>query len=72
MNLTGSIPPHLGNLSFLAFLHARNNSFHGSLPNELACLRQLKSISFGSDNLEGQIPPWLGSLSNLQNFVSIQ
>ncbi|XVF78256.1 hypothetical protein PTKIN_Ptkin14bG0116300 [Pterospermum kingtungense] len=31
MNLSGTIPQHLGNLSFLAMLNMGNNSFHGSL-----------------------------------------
>ncbi|CAL9026897.1 unnamed protein product [Prunus brigantina] len=30
MGLTGTIPPHLGNLSFLLELRLRNNSFHAS------------------------------------------
>ncbi|TQE04396.1 hypothetical protein C1H46_010015 [Malus baccata] len=32
MGLTGTIPPHLGNLSFLVALEFRNNSFGGTLP----------------------------------------
>ncbi|XP_041014296.1 receptor kinase-like protein Xa21 [Juglans microcarpa x Juglans regia] len=68
MNLTGTIPPHLGNLSFLVELHFHNNSFHGSLPHELARLRRLKLISFGYNNLEGEIPSFLGSLPYLESL----
>ncbi|KAJ0083125.1 hypothetical protein Patl1_11934 [Pistacia atlantica] len=36
-----------GNLSFLAMLVIKNNSFYGSLPEELAHLHRLKYLSFG-------------------------
>ncbi|BBH01123.1 Leucine-rich repeat protein kinase family protein [Prunus dulcis] len=68
MDLTGTIPPHLGNLSFLVKLHFRNNSFHGTLPQELARLLGLQSINFGFNNFTGTIPVWFGSLSKLQAF----
>lgn len=38
MDLAGTIPPRLGNLSFLALDMSRNN-FHGNLPGELTYLR---------------------------------
>ena len=66
MGLTGTIPPHLGNLSFLVELHLTNNSFHGFLPKQLAGLRRLKFVDFGYNNLRGQIPWWFGSFPKLQ------
>ncbi|XP_050148380.1 probable LRR receptor-like serine/threonine-protein kinase At3g47570 isoform X2 [Malus sylvestris] len=68
MGLTGSIPPQLGNLSFLVQLEFRNNSFHGTLPSELSRLRRLKLIRFSFNNFIGTIPSWFGSLSELQTF----
>jgi hypothetical protein len=68
MNLTGTIPPHLGNLSFLVQLIFRNNSFHCSLPTELARLCRLKFINFGYNDLEGEIPTWFGSLPKLERL----
>nr|XP_028965138.1 LRR receptor-like serine/threonine-protein kinase EFR [Malus domestica] len=68
MGLTGTIPPHLGNLSFLVQLEFRNNSFGGTLPSELSHLRRLKLISFSFNNFAGIIPSWFGSLSELQTF----
>ncbi|XWS10102.1 hypothetical protein CRYUN_Cryun39dG0046900 [Craigia yunnanensis] len=68
MNLSGTIPPHLGNLSFLSWLDIGNNSFHGSLPVELANLRLLKSISLSNNNFNGEIPSWFGSFAELQNL----
>ncbi|PON87591.1 LRR domain containing protein [Trema orientale] len=65
MGLVGTIPPHLGNLSFLVNISARNNKFYGILTNELSRLSQLKYINFGSNDLTGKIPSWLGLLSKL-------
>jgi len=70
MGLVGTIPPHIGNLSFLVSLSVINNSFHGSLPNELSHLYQLQHLSFGFNNFSGEIPSWMGLLSKLQ-FLSL-
>jgi LRR receptor-like serine/threonine-protein kinase FLS2 len=66
--LTGTIPPELGNLSFLVELRFKNNSFTGSLPVELARLCRLKLVSFGYNNFKGEIPSWFGSLSKLETL----
>ena len=66
MSLAGTIPPHLGNMSFLSELSLRNNSFHGTLPVELSHLRRLKSMNLGFNNFTGEIPSWLGFMPNLQ------
>ncbi|KAM5587928.1 putative LRR receptor-like serine/threonine-protein kinase [Rosa sericea] len=66
--LEGTIPPELGNLSFLVELLVKNNSFHGPLPQEMARLQRLKFISFRFNNFKGIIPSWFGSLSKLQAF----
>ncbi|KAK9950248.1 hypothetical protein M0R45_005749 [Rubus argutus] len=69
MGLAGTIPPELGNLSFLVELLLQNNSFHGTLPSELAHLRRLKVLSFIFNSFMGTIPPWIGSLSKLQGLI---
>ena len=68
MGLYGTIPPHLGNLSFLTNLSFRANHFHGSLPGELAYLRGLEVISFGENNFNGEIPSWLGLFPKLEEL----
>ncbi|XP_022741990.1 LRR receptor-like serine/threonine-protein kinase EFR [Durio zibethinus] len=68
MNLSGTIPPHLGNLSFLATLRTGNNSFHGSLPIEMANLRRLKSLNLINNDFNGEIPSWFGSFAKLRNL----
>ncbi|KAL8523879.1 hypothetical protein ACS0TY_013730 [Phlomoides rotata] len=68
MNLQATIPPQLGNLSFLIFFDINKNRFHGGLPNELANLRRLKSINLGNNNFTGSISSFLTSLLNLQTL----
>jgi hypothetical protein len=70
MGLVGTIPPHIGNLSFLVSLSVINNSFHGSVPNELARLYRLRHLSFKFNDLSGEIPSRMGLLSKLQ-FLSL-
>ncbi|XP_022717799.1 putative receptor-like protein kinase At3g47110 [Durio zibethinus] len=68
MSLTGTIPPHLGNLSFLSWLDIKNNSFQGSLRVELTHLHWLKYISFAKNNFIGEIPSWFDSFPKLESL----
>ncbi|XP_059664307.1 receptor kinase-like protein Xa21 [Cornus florida] len=69
MALQGTIPPHLGNLSFLVSLDISGNRFSGHLPNELVNLRQLKLMNLKSNNLNGGLPSWLIALSQLEHLL---
>ncbi|XP_059637190.1 LRR receptor-like serine/threonine-protein kinase EFR isoform X1 [Cornus florida] len=66
MGLTGTIPPHIGNLSFLTLLNIRNNSFYGGIPKEIGHLRRLESIDFYSNDFAGNFPKEIGNLANLK------
>ncbi|TYG82060.1 hypothetical protein ES288_D01G056600v1 [Gossypium darwinii] len=66
LGLVGTLPPHLGNLSFLSLLRIKNNSFYGRLPAQLSNLHRLKYLSFGKNNFKGVIPFSLGYLSKLE------
>ncbi|KAK4717727.1 hypothetical protein R3W88_016065 [Solanum pinnatisectum] len=66
MQLHGTIPPHIGNLSFLVSLDISDNTFHGGLPEEFAHLQRLKVINVASNNFTGAIPPFLSLLPNLR------
>ncbi|XVF78966.1 hypothetical protein PTKIN_Ptkin14bG0180800 [Pterospermum kingtungense] len=68
MGLTGTIQPHLGNLSFLTSLDFSHNSLYGSLPIELANLHRLKYLNFGNNSFIGDIPSWFGSFTELQSL----
>ncbi|KAB1227491.1 LRR receptor-like serine/threonine-protein kinase EFR [Morella rubra] len=69
MCLTGTIPPYVGNLSFLNSLSDTKNSFHGSLPSELSRLYRLEEMDFGFNSFNGEIPLSLGLLSRLQLLI---
>ncbi|XP_071918301.1 uncharacterized protein [Coffea arabica] len=66
MGLAGTVPPEVGNLSFLVSLDMGSNYFHGNLPQELSRLRRLKFISLSSNNFTGAIPMWVGHFPELQ------
>lgn len=68
MGLTGTIPPHLGNLSFLVSLNLSTNNFHGPVPEELTQLWDLKFINLTDNHLNGGIPSSIGNLRNLRQF----
>jgi hypothetical protein len=64
--LSGSIPPELGNLSNLEILGLYINQLSGSIPPELGNLSNLEYLYLDSNQLTGSIPPELGNLSNLE------
>ncbi|KAL7250506.1 hypothetical protein ACSBR1_012508 [Camellia fascicularis] len=66
MGLGGTIPPHIGNLSFLSYFNIANNTFHGHLPGELARLHRLNVVDFGVNNFGGSVPSWFGNSSKIQ------
>ena len=54
--LRGSIPPDIGNLSFLGFINLQSNSFYGEIPQEVSHLFRLQQLSLNNNTLEGEIP----------------
>ncbi|KAK2975472.1 hypothetical protein RJ640_028661 [Escallonia rubra] len=56
MGLVGTIPPDIGNISFLASLDIRNNSFSGNLPKEMAHLCRLKEMNLDFNEFRGRLP----------------
>ncbi|KAI4385265.1 hypothetical protein MLD38_003312 [Melastoma candidum] len=67
--LTGTIPPQLGNLSRLRELYVGYyNVFDGGLPPELGNLSELVRLDAASCGLSGEIPPELGKLKKLDTL----
>ncbi|CAN1137339.1 Probable LRR receptor-like serine/threonine-protein kinase At3g47570 [Linum perenne] len=66
--ISGSISPHVGNLSFLRFLRLFNNSFTGEIPPEISHLRRLERLSLFNNSLDGEIPPNISRCSALTIF----
>ncbi len=67
-NLTGTLPPELGNLSELRWLDLDHNNLSGPIPSELGNLSLLQSLDLDENNLSGPIPSELGNLSLLQSL----
>ena len=69
-NLTGTIPPELGELGSLTSLVLGNSNFAGTtIPSELGELSSLKELWLESSKLTGTIPTELGNLSSLQRLL---
>ncbi|CAL1363830.1 unnamed protein product [Linum trigynum] len=66
--LTGSISPHIGNLSFLKKLILYNNSFSKGIPPEIGRLRRLQRLSLFNNSLDGEIPSNISGCSALTLF----
>jgi len=64
--LTGGIPPELGNLANLTSIYLVDNQLTGSIPPELGKLANLTILRLYNNQLSGSIPPELGNLSNLR------
>jgi len=64
-NMSGTIPPEIGNLSHLTGLSMPNNQLSGELPRELGNLTRLKSLTLYQNELSGSLPNELASLNNL-------
>ncbi|XP_059626954.1 putative receptor-like protein kinase At3g47110 [Cornus florida] len=67
-SLTGTISPHIGNLSFLRLLDLSSNSFHADIPFETGRLLRLRTLNLSHNSLGGGIPANLSHCSNLLNL----
>ncbi|KAH9714640.1 protein kinase domain-containing protein [Citrus sinensis] len=56
LNLIGTIPSQLGNLSSLQSLNLSCNRLSGSIPSAIFTTYTLKHVSLGENQLSGQIP----------------
>ena len=54
--LTGKIPPELGQLTELETLHLARNRLTGEIPEELAELPKLRRVDLDGNQLEGCLP----------------
>ena len=66
--LSGPIPPALGQLTCLENLNLHSNQLSGPIPPALGQLTCLKYLFLDGNQLSGPIPPALGQLTCLENL----
>ncbi|XP_058111151.1 probable LRR receptor-like serine/threonine-protein kinase At3g47570 [Magnolia sinica] len=66
LKLEGSIPPHVGNLTFLNAIHLGDNSFRREIPQEIGHLVRLQFLNLSYNSFAGKIPSNLTYCSDLQ------
>ena len=66
--LSGEIPPWLGNLTKLEWLRLDGNEFTGQIPNGLSRLSNVTFLVLSGNQLTGQIPSWLGNMTSLERL----
>ncbi|XP_047313646.1 putative receptor-like protein kinase At3g47110 [Impatiens glandulifera] len=69
LGLSGTLSPHVGNLTFLRRLWLDNNTFHGEIPNEIGGLYRLKVLVLRRNSFQGRIPASLSRCSNLMHLI---
>ncbi|CAA3020158.1 probable LRR receptor-like serine threonine-kinase At1g06840 [Olea europaea subsp. europaea] len=75
-NLSGSLSPQLGQLSYLEILDFMWNKITGSIPKEIGSITTLKLMLLNGNELTGSLPEEIGFLRNLdriqidQNYIS--
>ena len=67
-NLTGTLPPEIGDLTSLEGLRLENNSLSGAIPTEIGSMTSLKWLILKNNSLSGAIPTEIGNLTNLRQL----
>lgn len=68
-NLTGSLPPDIGDWAELTTLNVSSNSLVGSIPPSIGRLKNLQDLILNSNQLTGEIPGEIGNCTSLRNLV---
>jgi DNA-binding beta-propeller fold protein YncE/Leucine-rich repeat (LRR) protein len=68
-NLTGTIPPQIGNLTALTQINIGTNSISGSIPKEIGNLTSLQFLRLYQNQLTGSIPAEVANLTSLRNLI---
>lgn len=65
-DLTGTLPPEIGELTAMTVLALRDNNLTGSIPDEVGNLSAMVRLDLRQNSLTGPIPSTLQQLSNLE------
>ncbi|GLT46293.1 hypothetical protein SLA2020_200560 [Shorea laevis] len=69
--LVGSIPPHIGNLSFLRRIDLSDNSFTGEIPQQIFHLFRLRYLSLAYNNFHGKISMELQNMTKSLQVMDV-
>ncbi|KAL4194666.1 hypothetical protein AMTRI_Chr05g69660 [Amborella trichopoda] len=64
-DLSGNIPPNLGNCSNMVFLNLNKNELFGSFPSSLVALERLATLVSANNQFSGELPQALKNWSSL-------
>ncbi|KAG5550475.1 hypothetical protein RHGRI_015443 [Rhododendron griersonianum] len=67
-NLSGSIPPSIGNLTFLTGFNLKHNNFQGEIPQEIGRLIRLQHLNLSYNSFSGKIPSNISQCRELTIF----
>lgn len=67
-NLTGIIPPEIGDLDSLKTLRISDNSISGIIPNNIYDLSVLEHLDISSNNITSELSEKIGNCTNLKYF----
>ncbi|XP_068340014.1 probable LRR receptor-like serine/threonine-protein kinase At3g47570 [Pyrus communis] len=66
--LTGSLPPSIGNLSYLTRINLGSNNFRGEIPEEIGRLQSLHFLNLSHNSFGGKIPTNLSQCTQLKTI----
>ncbi|XP_031115778.1 probable LRR receptor-like serine/threonine-protein kinase At3g47570 [Ipomoea triloba] len=71
LKLVGSMPSHIGNISFLRVLALQNNSFSGEIPPEIKKLHRMQILYLNNNSFSGVVPSNISACQSLNeaNFA---
>ncbi|XP_008244159.2 PREDICTED: probable LRR receptor-like serine/threonine-protein kinase At3g47570 [Prunus mume] len=64
--LAGSLPPSIGNLTYLTGINLIDNNFHGEIPQEMGRLLRLQYLNLTSNSFGGKIPSNISHCTQLR------
>ncbi|CAN6715909.1 unnamed protein product [Malus baccata var. baccata] len=66
--LSGSLPPSVGNLSYVTSINLVSNNFRGEIPEEIGRLQSLQVLNLSYNSFSGRIPTNLSQCTQLKTI----
>ncbi|XP_059067534.1 LRR receptor kinase SERK2-like [Cryptomeria japonica] len=69
MGFSGTLSPHIGELTYLNILRLEDNHISGSLPPELGNMTNLQNLNLSNNDFTGDIPSSLGGSKSIVGIL---